>query len=96
MNDDEEWELNEQRAIDAFFLWIVVNSDFSKNGKLAATDIKCEYSDNGKRLNTEDLCKFMWEDICISKNEWGIHARKTRVAQKGTSLLTEMDTSRGV
>lgn len=80
--NDEEWELNEQPVNDAFFLLIVVNY-FSNNGKLADTDMKCEYSDNGKHLNTQDLCKFMWEDICVSKNEWITHACKTPGCSQG-------------
>lgn len=80
--NDEEWELNEQRVNDAFFLWIVVNY-FSSKGKLADTDLKCEYSNNGKRLNTEDLCKVMWEDICVSTNEWVTHTCKTPGCSEG-------------
>ena len=43
------------------FLWIAVNC-FTDNGKLADTDIKCEYPDRAKHVNNDDLCKFMWED----------------------------------
>ena len=50
--NDEEWELNEQRVNDAWFLWTVVNYYLSK-GKLAETDLKCEHSSCGRHLNTE-------------------------------------------
>lgn len=79
---NEEWELNEQRVNDAWFLWTVVNYYISK-GKLAETDIKCEYLDSGKRLNTEELCKTMWQDICATKNKWVSHACKTPGCSEG-------------
>ena len=80
--NDEEWELNEQRVNDTSFLWIVVNY-FSSKGKLADTDLKGEYYNSGKRLNTEDLCKVMWEDICVSTNEWVTHTCKTPGCTEG-------------
>ena len=80
--NDEEWQLNEQRVNDAWFLWTVVKYYKSK-GKLADTDIKCEYSVNGKHFNTEQLCKAMWDDICVSKNKWVTHACKTPGCSEG-------------
>ena len=66
--NDEEWELNEQRVSDAWFLWIIVNYYHSK-GKLAETDIKCEYLYGGRHLNIEELCrgKHVGRHLCIGK-----------------------------
>ena len=80
--NDEEWELNEQRVNNAWFLWIVVNYYLSK-GKLAETDLKCEYSYCGRHLNTEELCRVVWEDICASDNKWVTHKCKTPGCSEG-------------
>ena len=80
--NDEEWELNEQRVNDAWFLWLIVNYYHSK-GKLAETDIKCEYSYGGRHLNIEELCRVMWEDICASENKWVTHTCKTAGCSEG-------------
>ena len=54
-----------------------------KSGKLAETDVKVRYNDNGKRINMEELCKSMWEDICSSKNKWVKHACQTPGCAEG-------------
>ena len=56
---------------------------YISKGKLAETDIKCEYLDSGKHLNTEELCTKMWQDICASKNKWVLHACKTPGCSEG-------------
>ena len=80
--NDEEWQLNEQRVNDAWFLWIVVNYYHSK-GKLAETDMNCEYSCSGRHLNTEELCRVVWEGICASDNKWVTHTCNTPGCSEG-------------
>lgn len=86
--NDEEWELNEQRVNDAWFLWIVVNY-YHRKGKLAETDMKCEYSFSGRHLNTEELCRVVWEDICSSDNKWVTHTCKTPGCSEGYVTVDE-------
>ena len=81
-SNDEEWELNEQRVNDAWFLWIIVNY-YSSKGTLGDTNIQFQYENSGKHLNTEELCKAMWADICVSKNKWVTHACQTPGCAEG-------------
>ena len=67
---------HDPRVNGAWFLWTAVNYYQSK-GKLAETDIKCEYLDGGRHSNTQDLCRLIWEDIFVSKNKWVTHTCKT-------------------
>lgn len=60
---------------------------FGNKGKLVDIDIKCEYFDSGKRLNIEDLCKLMWEDICVLKNEWVIRVCKISGCLEGYVIV---------
>ena len=82
LTNDEEWELNEQRVNDAWFLWIVVNYYHSKY-KLVETDMKCEYSYSGRHLNSKELCRVVWEDICSPDNKWVTHTCKTPACSEG-------------
>lgn len=60
---------------DVWFFWIVVNYYYSK-GKLVEIDLKCEYFYCGRYLNIEDLCRVVWEDICVLDNKWVIYKCK--------------------
>lgn len=79
---DGEWRLNEQRVKDAWFVWVVVNY-YNSVGKLASTDINHEYCKKSNRLNTEKMCKHMWEDICASPNRWAEHCCETPGCAEG-------------
>ena len=61
------------QSLSKLFLWIIVNYYHSK-GKLAETDIKCEYSHGERYLNIEELCRAMWG---ASENKWVTHTCKT-------------------
>lgn len=52
-----------------------MNYYYSK-GKLVEIDIKCEYLYGGRYLNIEELCRVMWEDICVLENKWIIYICK--------------------
>ena len=63
-------------------MWVIVNYYHSK-GTLSTTDIDCSRTEASHRLNTEDLCENMWEDICASKNKWIQHTCKTPGCSEG-------------
>ena len=68
--------------ISSFFLWIIVNY-YHSEGKLAETNIKCEYSYGGRHLNIKELCRVMWEDTCASEYTRVTHACKTAGCSEG-------------
>ena len=76
------WQLNEDRVSDAWFLWVIINY-FQNHGKLNRMGINVQYDENSKHIKVEQLCQIMWEDICASPNKWVRHSCKTPGCSEG-------------
>ena len=78
-----DWELNEQRIRDGFFLWVVVGY-FDERNLLETRAIDYEYSHGVSRhLNTEKMCQETWKDITSSPNPWVAHSCRTKGCSEG-------------
>ena len=76
------WQLNEDRVSDAWFLWVIINY-FQNHGKLNRTGIHVQYDENSKHIKVEQLCQIMWEDICSSPKKWVRHSCKMPGCSEG-------------
>ena len=45
--------------------------------------MQCEYSCSARHLNTEELCRVVWEDVCSSDSKWVTHTCKTSGCSEG-------------
>lgn len=61
----------------------VDNSELLQQQGHVGTNIQFQYANSGKHLNTEELRKATWADICVSKNKWVTHACQTPGCAEG-------------